>query len=155
MDYPTHGVQKPHGSLLWGITIVVACALHAQTPDLNLIPWPITVLSNGAGNAPVVASTRIVVDSAQILPLARILSQEINALTGIAPSTVQGQALSDDISLTLQPELKEEEERVSVDSAGIRIAGKNYASLAMATATLLQLISNQNGSFQVPYVSTI
>jgi hexosaminidase len=153
MDYPTHGVQKPHGSLLWGITIVVACALHAQTPDLNLIPWPITVLSNGAGNAPVVASTRIVVDSAQILPLARILSQEINALTGIAPSTVQGQALSDDISLTLQPELKEEEERVSVDSAGIRIAGKNYASLAMATATLLQLINNKNGSCQVPYVS--
>jgi hexosaminidase len=149
----TRFFNRPYSSFICGITLIAVWTLYAQPPSPNLIPWPVTLSSNGSGNFQISTTTRIAVDSIELLPLARIVSSEIKALTGIAPPAVLEQAQSTDISLSLQPALKEEEEIITIGAAGMQIAGRTYASTAMATATLLQLIRNQNGSFQVPYVS--
>ena len=132
--------------------IAATTAIAADSPEnakLNLIPWPKKVdLKPGYLN---LASARVVASAPSLLPLAKILADEIAATTRLKPLAVSGPAKPGDIVLTPDTTLKDEAYRITIaDQAVVR--GGNYGAVALGTASLLQAILVKDTAAALPHM---
>src|SRR5437762_2200069 len=78
-------------------------------PDLHLIPWPKS-LQKSDGHLRLTAASRIVAGDESLKPLAEVLANEIQTLTGLTLKTATGDIRAGDIFLKLNPALKADEQ---------------------------------------------
>jgi len=149
--------MNPLGSRTVRFQIVVAAALLAVTsaalpaaPEggLNIVPWPKSMTPAG-GSMELTAKSRIVAAEAELLPLAKVLSEELSLVAGLRLQALQGLAGPGDISLAIDKNLKNEDYTLTVaDAAGV--AGANYNAVAMGTVTLLQSLKVEDRKVTLP-----
>lgn len=92
---------------------------------------------------------RIVAADAALLPLAKVLADELAATTGVRLSTAQGKGAPGDILLQLDPRLTGETYTLELGRSAV-VRGSAYASVATGTVTLLQLLRAQGGRLTAP-----
>ena len=148
------------------VTILPAVAASAaHPPGLDLIPWPKS-LEPGSGNMGIASSSRIVASSAQLKPLAQILSDEIYLATGLRLAAAEGAAKAGDIVLRINPALKADRDILTVQNQKVLrtrnyahtvtvgdqavVEGFDYRAVAEGTATLLQALRSEKGSLRLP-----
>jgi len=142
--------HQPFVILLACLTIGAASAgPPAADAHANFIPWPKKVELD-PGQLPL-TSARIVAGTPALLPLAKLLSEEIAATTRLKLPAVSGPAKPGDIVLTPDTTLKDEAYRLRVGSQAL-VSGGNYGAVAMGTVSLLQAISGQGESAAVSRV---
>jgi hexosaminidase len=121
-------------------------AARAEGPEERLVPRPRS-LTPGQGS---LALSRIVAEDAPLAPLAKVLADEILRATGVALPTAAGKPGRGDVSLRLDPALKDEAYTLVVGDAAV-VTGGDYFSAASGTATLLQLVDRTDaGAVSVP-----
>jgi hexosaminidase len=120
-----------------------------NTRSLNLIPWPRDIVMH-EGRRELSDRSTIVVSDASLLPLAEVLQNGIYLSTGVRPSVKKGKTGT--IILTLDTGLEKEAYRLSVGRNAV-LAGRDYKALALATATLLQLIEVKDGRVSLHGIS--
>ena len=116
----------------------------------NLIPWPRSV-ERRDGCLILGETTRIVVENEALLPLARVLSEELHAVSGLRVETATGAAGSGDILLKLTRAANDEAYALRIDGH-VTIEGGNYQAVALGTATLLQLLHIEPARVTLPRV---
>jgi len=122
----------------------------AKISELALIPWPKT-LHVGKGTLALRPDRRIVAAGPSLLPLARILSDEIYMATGLRLSVAEGAPAPGDIGLALDQTLTGEAYTLTIDR-NARVHGADYNAVAMGTATLLQAIVVRNRAASLPAI---
>ena len=111
-------------------------------------------------------NVRIVVAQAQLLPLAKILADELSTAAGLKPEVVSGAGQAGDIVLTIDQGLKADEpihairqRRLAETTDGAHtlvitdravVTGFDYRAAAEGTATLLQAISRDEKGLYLP-----
>lgn len=105
---------------------------------LNLIPYPQSV-SLDTGNLTLTGGSRIVYNDNDLAPLAAVLQDEIHAITGLTLSTANDTPDPGDISLVLTGAGANDEYTLDVGTTAV-VTSYSYKTVAMGTATLLQLL---------------
>ena len=113
----------------------------------GFVPWPKTVTMQ-AGTLSL-AGARVVAGNEGLLPLAKILSEEIAAATGQRLAAVTGAAKAGDISLELDRQLPGEQYIVNIKDKAV-VRGGNYGAVALGTVTLLQAIRTEGSKSVLP-----
>ena len=112
----------------------------------SLVPWPRSVVVDAGTltmKKPILAVT-----SPALVPLARILAEEIRLKTGIKPEFDQKPA-SASIVLKLHPGGDPESYRIEVGKS-VTVSAPTYKGLAWGTTTLLQALKTQDRQLQIP-----
>jgi len=136
------------GVVILVLAVLGGMARSADDPAPNLVPWPGTV-DMQSGTLPLTGDSRIVAATAKLLPLAKVLSEEIAAVTGQRLAAVAGPAKAGDVSLEIDSQLRGEQYVVNVkDKAAVR--GGDYASVALGSVTLLQALRAEGGKAALP-----
>jgi hexosaminidase len=134
----------------------ICTAVHAigQTVDtsLNLVPWPEKVEVN-QGFMSVNGNTRIVATHATLVPLAKILSEEIATVTGRTLNATADKPKAGDIVLQLDSSLKGEAHTVSIVKNGAIVKGGNYQAVALGTVSVLQALKQSGDALGLPIVT--
>jgi len=124
-----------------------AAELPADTSP-NLIPWPRKIeLKPGYMT---LAGARIVANAPALLPLAKLLSEEIAAATHLNLAAVGPPAKPGDIVLTMDAALTGEAYSLSVGARQATVRGATYGAVAMGTVSLLQAILVQGAAAGLP-----
>ena len=116
--------------------LTIGQGLAQNSKTLSLVPWPKQVLM-GAGTVKLSDTSRIVAQSDDLAPLAKVLSDDIYLATGVRLTAASGQAGAGDIALSLDPALKGANHAMVVTDR-VTIRGGSYTGTAMGTVTLLQ-----------------
>ncbi|HEY3320505.1 MAG TPA: family 20 glycosylhydrolase [Planctomycetota bacterium] len=119
--------------------------------ELPLVPWPQTIKA-GDGALGLQSESRIVAADPKLEPLAKVLAEEIQKLTGLSLAVGAGKAGTGEIGLALDAGLKGEAYRLTVDDK-VLIEGGNYGSAAWGTVTLLQALNVKDKAVSVPRVT--
>jgi hypothetical protein len=145
-------------------TLLLATAEGARaTPDL--IPYP-KRFAPGEGCLQLSSASRIVAVTPSLGPLAEIVSDEIHLATGLRLPVAAGTAQAGDIVLKVNAALRADEEiltvreqkivrvrdyvhTLTVDQQAV-VEGFDYRAVAEGTATLLQALTVQGTSVQLP-----
>jgi len=131
------------------LVMVVSLAVGAAPKaDLDLVPWPKSVETK-SGTLELTGKSRIVATDASLLPLAKVLSEEILQTTGRQLAAVQGEAVAGDIVLKLDPQLKGEAYTLEVADRAV-VTGASYPAAAWGTVTLLQALTTDSGKVSLP-----
>lgn len=117
----------------------------------GLVPWPKSVQMQ-AGEMRLGEGSRIVARDASLLPLARVLSDEILLVARLRLQPVVGKDKPGDVALELDPTLTGEQYRLAVGDTAV-VSGGDYHSVALGTATLLQAITAEGGQVVIPHMS--
>lgn len=136
-------------ALAWSGT---AMADDVATP--SLVPWPQKVSMRPGVMMLTDAETIIAVDQ-KLLPLAKILADEIAAETGLRYKAVVGtvaSAKAGDIALLFDPKLKAEAHTLTIGQSAL-VTGGDYAAVAFGTITLLQAIQADKGKHALPQIT--
>ena len=153
--------------LAFGVLVHAAPVTSGSSP-LNLIPWPKSVQMGNGGMA-LNASSRIAAGDATLMPLAKVLQEELLAVTGLDLKVVQGLPAAGDIGLAIKPTLQAGEAILRVKDREVvrtregayrltvgdrvKVEGFDYRAAAEGTATLLQAIVRQGSGFMVPLMT--
>jgi len=121
-------------------------AVGATAAGLPIIPSPRSVSSREGRLA---LGERIVCGNGELRPLAAIVAGEMRRLTGKLAAVSDEAPREGDVCLVMDPSLKGEAYTLAVDSKAT-VRGGNYAAVAAGTASLLQLLSAENGRVTVP-----
>ncbi|MGO8925496.1 MAG: family 20 glycosylhydrolase [Limisphaerales bacterium] len=114
----------------------------------QLVPQP-GMLTREQGSLTLTKNSRIVAASRETVPLAEVLANEILLATGVRVATGLGEDVAGDVTLEVEPGMKNEAYTLEVkDSATVR--GGSYQSVASGTATLLQALRVADGTVSVP-----
>ena len=132
----------------WKDSTPAAQSGAAATPELPLIPAPKSAVL-GQGSLTLRSTNRILAAAPELVPLAKILAEEIFLATGVRLGAEAGEGAAGDVVLRLDPALKGEAYALDVAESAVVKAG-NYAGVASATATLLQLLKPGEGLLTVP-----
>lgn len=122
---------------------------HTDDNQLNLVPWPRS-LERGDGTLIFDDSSRIVYAHQELEPLAEILVDEIEMLTGINLAA-GNDASSGGIVLKIDDTMESESYSLEV-SNNATVIGSNYEAVAFGTATLLQMIEKRGDDIMLPHV---
>jgi hypothetical protein len=136
---------------LLGLACLSECLLavkDAPAADLHLVPWP-KIVSVGSSTLDFTKDTRIVATYPSLLPLAKLLADELFLALGRQYVVAQGEAKDGDIVLKLDPSLKGEAYTLRVEKTA-DVSGGNYAAVAMGTVTLSQAIEQSPGKVSMP-----
>ena len=134
-----------------GLACLTTCLLAAQAApadDLQLVPWPKTVEPR-SGSLELTGKGRIVATDATLLPLAKVLCEEILQTTGRQLAAAQGEAAEGDIVLKLDPQLKGEAYTLDVADRAV-VTGASYQAAAWGAVTLLQALTAKDGKVSLP-----
>lgn len=129
------------GMIVW-LCLAGICALAGES-TLNLVPWPKSIKETG-GSMGVTAAGRVVATDPQLVPLARVLSDEIYLSTAVRLPVVTSGARNGDVELLLDSKLQGESYVLAVGDRAV-IRGGNYRAVAWGTVTLLQAIQAADG----------
>ena len=132
-----------------GLLTGPARAAETGAPAINLVPWPLAVESR-PGSMPLKAGTRIVAGSAALLPLAKVLAEEIRQTAGLQLPAVQGRARAGDLALELDPQLRGEDYEVTITAGRATVRGGTYGAVALGSVTLLQALTRAGTQFTLP-----
>ena len=121
----------------------------AAQGGLKLVPLPKSV---NARPGRMYLGTRIVVENPGLNPLAAVLSQEIETLTGRKLTMANGPAHAGDIVLRMDPGLTREAYTVQVSFSAI-VTGGNPAAVALGTVSLLQALTQFDGRPGYPLIT--
>ena len=148
-----------------GVLLSATAAEREQQGGLNLIPWPKSVTFE-PGRVELTSGSRIVTGDAALLPLARILADELDRAMALKPAVVEGQPRPGDIVLTLDAKLESDEpirtlrdRKVVSATAGaylltvgdtVAVAGYDYRAVAEGTSTLLQSLRKTERGASLP-----
>ena len=136
-----------------------------QHPGFNLIPWPQAVRP-AQGRMRLTANSRIVTGQEELVPLAKVLAEEIALLTGLKLKVVGLPAQPGDIVLNMDPTIqagesilmvrdrqlkrtREGAHRLAIDDQAL-VEGFDYRAVAEGTATLLQALGQSKGQVTLP-----
>ena len=145
------------------VSFIIALTLAAfavpslgQTAAIHLVPTP-KVIQTAAGALVLEPGSRIVATTAELQPLADVLNGEILRLTGLDLRPATGAGGPGDVVLTIDRSLSADRARhwpctVAIDDR-VKITGADYNSVAMGTATLLQLVKADGAKVEVPRLS--
>jgi len=141
-----------------------AFADPAGAAEPSLIPWPKSV-EPGKGSLELTVKARIVATDPSLLPLAGILSEEIEFLSGLRLAATSAAAQPGDVVLKLDPSLNKvrddvseivcqdgkvnESYTVTVGEQAV-VAGGNRNAVVLGTATILQLLNEAGGRLSLP-----
>jgi hexosaminidase len=144
---------------------IAAAAVPTKDSGLNLLPWP-HVIDLADGPLTLTAKTRIVATDPALLPLAKIVSEELRDITGVTFASVEGSAAAGDIELKIDPALRADADILtSRDGKFVRvrdyaytlavtdrvtITGWDYRAASEGTATLLQAVKKDGNTVSVP-----
>ena len=132
------------------ILSLFACAKEKQT-EARIIPLPHN-LEQTAGTFVINEKTKISVLDEELVPLAELLSDKIERISGLQLSIIQEENGPGHIVLSFNPELEKEAYFLEV-SDHVKIAAANYNSMAMGLASLFQLTKASNNQLSLPKVS--
>lgn len=154
------------GAIALGLTLACSCACaadYSQKP--KLLPTPKFVVME-AGAMPLTAQSRIVATDPSLGPLAAILSDEIERISGLKLSPATGAGGAGDIILKINPQLRAGEDILAVQKQKIgptkdfahqivvsdraEVEGWDYRAVCEGTATLLQALGGEKGNPQLP-----
>jgi len=131
--------------------MALAVGVMAQTPpraNLPLVPYPVSIETQ-AGTMALTAASRIVAADPSLEPLARLLSDEIFTLHGLALATGGPPPAAGDILLAIDSSLKGESYTLDVVKT-VTVKGAGYGAVAMGTMTLIQAMVEAKGGFGLP-----
>ncbi len=120
---------------------------------LNFLPWPQTLKPAGSTELPLKATTRIVTTDRALAPLVKVLTGEIQMLTGMNPANALGVAKPGDIMIAIDPSLKNEAAYTLTVTDRVTIKGGGYIGAAHGTSLLLQAITRLKSGFGIPKIS--
>jgi hypothetical protein len=152
-------VKTVQNSKLLVLAVLVAAfslPVHAQEPVTHLIPTPKQIEIAG-GRLHLRAGARIVASAKELAPLARVLCDDLQKVSGLELSPAEGIGKAGDIVLSIDNSLPSDEVRhwpytVAI-SDRIAVAGRDYNATAMGTATLLQLLEIGSDGIDLPRLS--
>lgn len=149
--------------------LMVAGAAYGQAVDplkqkLNLIPWP-KVIRSGEGAMALTEKSRVVATSEPLLPLAKILADEIQLAVGLRLEVAQGAPAAGDIVLKINKGIQaganiltvkerkvgythEYAHAITVNNQVI-VEGSDYRAVAEGTATVLQALKKEGEKVSV------
>jgi hexosaminidase len=122
--------------------------LASPAPEPSFVPWP-KALKMDSGSLAITGNTRIVAESKELEPLAKILSDEIRLVTGLRLAADIGKAGKGDIGLMLDASLAKEAHQVVVGDCAL-VSGGNYVGVGMGTAAVLQSLQGTDGKVSLP-----
>jgi len=126
-------------------------SVSAESDALSLVPWPKSVKMASATMS-LGPNSRIAAADPSLVPLAKVLADEIHAIAGLRPTAAEGKGEPGDIVLALDTALKGEAYTIeSAERATVR--GGNYGAVALGTATLLQALQVKDGTAALPHMS--
>ena len=140
---------------------VNSSVLFQAFPEPALVPWP-AQLDIEADYLPLSAGSAIVAASAELWPLAQLLSQEIAAATDgelkLAPRNAssveaEAEAAAGNIVLSLDASAATGASALAVTASGVAVSAASYADLVPATATLLQALERSANHDSIPPTS--
>lgn len=139
------------------MTVVAALTLGqvvcTVAESVSVLPTPKEIKVSG-GSLELKSTARIVAAAKDLAPLAAVLSGEIRNLTGLKLATAAGQGQPGDIVLKLDPSLTGGEARHwphTLTVAGdVQAVGSDYNAVALATASLLQLLQVKGKTVTLP-----
>src|SRR5262245_53275698 len=125
-------------SLVVLLLLVLSMATTSASEGPPLVPWPKSVKTD-TGRMVLTTQGRITTREKDLLPLARIVADEIALITGVRLAVKQTDARGGDIVLALRAGLRGEEYRLSIAERAF-VEGGGYDAVALGTATLLQAL---------------
>ena len=147
--------MKQFVPLFFCLTGALTMGQFASQADatISLLPTPKEIKVSG-GELELTGSARIVAASKEMVPLAAVLSGEIQNLTALKLATAEGQSQRGDIVLKIDPSLTDAEARhwphTLTIADDVQAAGGDYNAVAMATSSLLQLLQVKGQSVTLP-----
>ncbi len=137
-------------ALLVSLSLLGGASAAAPATSPGLVPWPRKVdFKEGSLS---LAAARIVTGSPALMPLAKVLAEEIAATTGLALSVTDGAPKPGDIVLALDSKLSGEAYRLVIAGQATATGG-NYGAVACATSSLLQSIQGERTSAVLPHMT--
>jgi N-acetyl-beta-hexosaminidase len=133
--FPASGRLDRFVAFLLVLTLTTSAAAADVPP---LVPWPKT-MTPGSGQMPLTARSRVVTRDRELLPLARIVRDEVALVTGLRLAVEQIDARDGDIVLALRKDLRGEAYRLTVTGQAV-VEGGGYGGVSLGTATLLQAL---------------
>jgi len=131
--------------------ITLLLLIPPATAAPALLPWPSSVTEQ-PGTMDLGPQSHIVATDPTLLPLAKLLAEEIAGATGTALPPSSAPAQPGDIVLALDPALKGEAYALDIaDRATVR--GNNYAAAALGSVTLLQALQTHDGKLILPHLT--
>jgi hexosaminidase len=119
----------------------------------SIVPWP-RCIQLCAGHM-ALSGSRIVAASAELLPLGRLLSDEISATAGLRLSVLESaSAAAGDILLQMNPAYEKDEAYRLVVRNGALVEGRSYEAVSRGTVSLLQAIV-AGSSVELPYLTIV
>ncbi|MCY2931307.1 MAG: family 20 glycosylhydrolase [Planctomycetota bacterium] len=116
--------------------------------QLPLVPYPKKLTLKG-GRLVLPENARIVVAADPLLPMGRVLANDLLTVTGRKLAVAAGKPSAGDIGLEIAPDLAGEAHKVVVSDRAI-VQGGNYVGVGMGTVTLVQAISREGGTISLP-----
>lgn len=132
-------------------TAIQCVAQESRTSDavrgrVKIIPAPKLVVMSSGQTA---LGGRIIPESPALHPLAEILQEEIQLLTGKKLSVAEGTPQVGDILLKIDPKLEGEAYSLEVKDT-VTVRGGNYAAIAFGTVSLIQSVFLEQGQPVLP-----
>jgi len=115
---------------------------------LNLVPWPKSVEVN-RGVLILNQDSRIVAEDPILLPLAKVLSDEVYLASALRLEALAGFGRPGDIVLTMSADRNIESYTLDINEMAV-IQGGSYDAVALGTVTLLQAIISEGGKVTLP-----
>jgi hexosaminidase len=138
-------------SVFIAAVLILADGTMAQTPpqgNLPLVPYPVSIETQPGAMA-LTAASRIVATDPALEPLAKLLSDEILTLHGLALATAGNSPATGDIVLGLDASLKGESHTIDVVKTAT-VKGAGYGAVAMGTMTLIQAMAEGKDGIALP-----
>ncbi len=147
-------------------TPTMTITIPSQAAEVvTLIPEPKNFVL-GSGRLNLSNLTQIIYQEPSLSPLAAVLSDEVNRITGYRLSGVRSDSgTTNGIRLVIDPNLANGfsntvgtpyfPQRLDITSTGVVASGADYAAVAQATVSLLQLIKSSTDGFYLPISSLI
>ena len=118
--------------------------------ELHLVPWPQSVQVD-EGRFELQPSADVVVDNPALMPIARLLVEELEAVLGQRLKAASHAPRPGDIVLHMTTSKKDEAYQLQVKDV-VAVSGGSYRAVASGTATLLQLCRREGTKTVLPRV---
>ena len=137
--------------------VLVALATLPCHAAPALLPQPKS-LTPGNGSLALKTTNRVVAQSAELAPLAKILAADIERMQGVKLAADPAPAVAGDIVLRLAPAAAEfkgiDAYRISVDK-GVIVEGKTYQAVAMGMMTVLQALQRDGDALKIERMTVV
>ena len=134
-------------------TVATAADIPPAGKSFNFLPWPQSLKVEAPGELTLGPASKIVTTVPSLAPLAKVLSGEIQMLTGIKAAVATGAGQAGDIVVVIDPALKNEAAYTLTVTDRVTVTGGGYIGAAHGTSLLLQAITRTKTGVGIPKIS--